>query len=140
MIKLSKTENSPLQLIKITLINLRFRKPDALLYDCWYLLFSRHFKIKLPPRKYVWGKVCTYVCACVCVVPMCVLKASGRELVCSWLCMHHKSIAEICYKIAVSWLHWNGLLFPVSSKLQSILLNSSNECFWEHLIFYTFTT
>ena len=53
VIKLSKTENSPLQFIKITLINLRFRRPDILLYDCWYLLFSRHFKIKLPPRKYV---------------------------------------------------------------------------------------
>ena len=34
-----------------------------------------------------------HVCACVCVVHMCVLKALERELVCSWVCMHQKSIA-----------------------------------------------
>lgn len=66
LIKLSKTENSPLEFTENMPVSPRFRKLDILHFNCNYFLFSRHFIIKLPQAKYVFEKVCAYVCICGC--------------------------------------------------------------------------
>ena len=129
MIKLSKTENSSLPFTKNTSISPRFRRLDMMHYACQYLLFSRHFIIKLPPAKYVSEK--ERECVCVYRAP------GGGKLMCTGVCMHQNG-KEIFYKIMIKWPYWNSLLFPISRNLLSILLNSSIN-YLKTLIFYIFT-
>lgn len=114
MIKLSKTENSPLQFIKVSLINLRFRRPDILLYDCWYLLFPRHFEIKLPPRKYVWGKVCTCLCMCMCCAYVCI-EGLG-EGACVFMGVHASEEHSIDLLYNCSGLHYSTEMVSYSQS------------------------